>query len=190
MKNLVVRNADGSEAQRLHCTNRVTRPFHKDDGLDYGVSVVDIDADGLPDIISMSERTFDGDTYNCFRADGSGGFYLDETLSAIRGIHFGDNGEVSSLTRVRTDLPSSPNEPKKYIFAVTITYLAPDTGKNGRYTVVREEALTYYSETEIYCYAVSEPDESGDMETTSEKWILPDKLAEAGLDGFGKEYGY
>ena len=190
VKNLVVRNADGSEAQRLHCTNRVTRPFHKDDGLDYGVSVVDIDADGLPDIISMSERTFDGDTYNCFRADGSGGFYLDETLSAIRGIHFGDNGEVSSLTRVRTDLPSSPNEPKKYIFAVTITYLAPDTGKNGRYTVVREEALTYYSETEIYCYAVSEPDESGDMETTSEKWILPDKLAEAGLDGFGKEYGY
>ena len=71
VKNLVVRNADGSEAQRLHCTNRVTRPFHKDDGLDYGVSVVDIDADGLPDIISMSERTFDGDTYNCFRADGN-----------------------------------------------------------------------------------------------------------------------
>ena len=107
-------------------------------------------------------------------------------LSALRGVRFDrEAGEAYVTTRTHTELPTVPNAPSRYTDEIKVTYYAPNAEKNGRFEVVREETLTYYSETEIYCFAVSYPDDNGEMQIEDEKWILPDKLARAGLENFG-----
>lgn len=188
VRTVLIRAADGSESARLTCRQKTSEPYRPDDGENYGFTVADFDFDGIPDIRITTARSTSGNTCDFFRADGKGGFYRDSVLSSLSGVRFDAEGcEAYVVSRAHTDLPSVPNAPPRYTDEVKIVYYAPDTSKGGKFRAVREEKLTYYSETEIYCYTVSYPDGMGEMQAEDEKWILPDKLARAGLENFGNE---
>ena len=186
VRTVIVTDAAGDEVCRLSCNVRISEPFTPDDGENYGFSVCDLDFDGVKDIRVMTERSTEGNVYACYRASADGGFYLDTVLSALRGPRWNyETGEAAVCVHEHTDFPSNPDEPPKYTDTVRVTYYAPDAEKGGKFTLVREETLTYYSETEIYCFAVSVPDEDGELAITDEKWVLPDKLDREGLSDFG-----
>ena len=186
VRTVIIRAADGSEEQRFTCKNKTTEPYAEGDGENYGFAVGDVDFDGISDLIVTTSRSTEGNICDYFRADGNGGFYRDSVLSVLRGVRFDrEAGEAYVTTRTHTELPTVPNAPSRYTDEIKVTYYAPNAEKNGRFEVVREETLTYYSETEIYCFAVYYPDDNGEMQIEDEKWILPDKLARAGLENFG-----
>lgn len=176
VRRLVVLAADGSELARIDHKCKTNEPYSPDDGEDYGFSIADLDFDGIPDLRVVSERHSDGDVYSCYISDGKGGFELDSVLSSLRGARWdAENETVSTVTHTYTELASYPNAPPLYIDETrTVFYGRSESG--GKLEVIREETLTYYSETEIYCHAIYEPNEDGELEVTDEHWILPDKL--------------
>lgn len=186
VRTVVVTDAEGKQLCRLQIKSAISEPFTPDDGENYGFSAEDLDFDGIPDIRVMTVRSTAGNTYDCFRAADDGSFYLDPVLSGLRGARWDhETKEVAVCVRTHTDLPTEPNEPPRYIDSVSVTYYAAADG--GRFLQVREEALTYYSESEIYCFSVSLPDaeEEDGWAVTEERWILPDKLEREGLTDFG-----
>ncbi len=186
VRTVVVTDAEGEQICRLQVSGAISEPFTPDDGENYGFSVEDIDFDGIPDIRVMTVRSTAGNTYDCFRAAADGSFYRDEELSALRGARWNhETKEVAVCVRSHTDLPTEPDEPPRYIDSVSVTYYA--AAEDGKFLQVREEALTYYSESEIYCFSVSLPDaeEEDGRTVTEERWILPDKLEREGLTDFG-----
>lgn len=53
---------------------------------------------------------------------------------------------------------------------------------DGKYTLFREYSLTYYSESDIYCYSKYDYDtESGELVCTDESWLSPEKATEIEL---------
>lgn len=187
VRTVVITDAEGGQVCRLQVKSAIGEPFTPDDGENYGFSVGDIDFDGVPDIRVMTERSTSGNIYDCFRAAADGSFYRDEELSALRGARWNyETKEVAVSARTHTDLPTEPDEPPRYIDSVTVTYYAAADG--GKFLPVREEALTYYSESEIYCFSVSLPDaeEEDGWAVAEERWILPDKLEREGLTDFGR----
>ena len=188
VRTVQILDADGNEVARLSCRNKTTEPYRPDDGENYGFYVGDFDFDGIPDICVTTSRSTSGNICDFFRADGNGGFYRDSVLSALRGVRFDAEKKEAYVTqRTHTELVSVPNAPPRYTDEVKITYYATNEAKKNRFGIVREEKLTYYSDTEIYCFAVSYPDDMGEMQVEEEKWILPEKLAHAGLENFGNE---
>ncbi len=176
VRKLVVLAADGSELCRIDHKCKTNEPYSPDDGEDYGFSIADLDFDGIPDLRVVSERNSDGDVYACYISDGAGDFKLDAALSSLRGACWdAENETVSVTTRTHTELVSYPNAPPIYTDETRKVFYGRDED-GGKLEVIREETLTYYSETEIYCYAIYEPNEDGELEVTDEHWILPDKL--------------
>lgn len=184
-RTLLILNADGEENCRLTCKNNTTEPYTPDDGENYGVRVLDFNGDGKLDIVVTTSRSSSGSVCDFFLAEDDGTFTRDTALSALHGVRIGDGGEVYTVVRTRTVLSAVINAPEDYTDETKITYYAPNNDKGGRYFAVREETLTYFSETEIYLYAVSYPDEFDEMQPDTEQWILPDKLERAGLANFG-----
>lgn len=185
-RTLLILDTDGEVCERLTCKNDTTEPYTPTDGENYGVRVLDINGDGRLDIIVTTSRSTAGSICDFFIARDGGGFTRDKTLSTLQGVQIGEGGEVYIIRRTHTVLSAATNAPDDYTEETKITYYAPNSDKGGRYYPVREEALTYFSETEIYLYAVSYPDEFDEMQPETERWIRPDKLERAGLADFGR----
>ena len=47
--------------------------------------------------------------------------------------------------------------------------------QNGTLTAVHRKELTYYEESDIYCYAIFDLNEYGEWETTRESWVTDDR---------------
>lgn len=185
-RTILILNASGGEEHRLNCKNNTTEPYTPNDGENYGVRAIDINGDGKLDIAVTTSRSTSGSICDFFTANEDGSFTRDVTLSALRGVRIGDGGEVYTVESTHTVIAAMANTPEYYTDETKITYYAPNSDKGGRYFAVREESLTYFSETEIYLYAVSYPDEFDEMQPETEQWILPSKLERAGLTDFGK----
>ncbi len=168
---------DGAVIASVDPEYRVNEPWLGEDKEDYGFSVCDLNADGLDDFVIKTVRTAGAEKY-IFFINKDGDFKLEKALSGAVAPTFGD-GTVRVKTFERYDQPTYANEPAIYELRQEETFYG--WSEHGRLEIRQVIRYSYFSETDIYRYSVFKPNEEGDLEAESEKWIYPDKLGEYGL---------
>lgn len=174
----VIDRERGAEIASIETEYRVNEPWLSDDKENYGFTLRDIDGDGDEDFTVLKNRT-PGEEKYLFYMNKDGEFKLESKLSGVTAPIFGE-GTVSYKVESRIDEPTYANEPPMYELRVD-EYIYGWT-EHGRLEVRAMNRFSYFSETDIYCYAVYLPDEEGELEVDSQKWIYPEKLADYGLE--------
>ncbi len=167
-----------AELSRIDTDYRVNEPWLSEDKENYGFALRDLDGDGDEDFTVKTVRTEGAEKYRFYINAGDGTFKLESKLSGVVAPVFGE-GTVSFKTRDRVDQPTYANEPP--VYELREDEYVYGWSEHGRLEVRMMNRYSYFSETDIYCYAVYLPNEDGDLEADSQKWIYPDKLGEHGL---------
>ncbi len=175
----VLDRESGEEITSIDPEYRVNEPWLSDDKENYGFAIRDLDGDGDEDLTIKKNRTVGEEKYLFYMNKGGGEFKLESKLSGVSAPVFGE-GTVIYKLRDRIDEPTYANEPPVYELRED-EYIYGWT-EHGRLEVRAMNRYSYFSETDIYCYAVYLPNEEGELEVDSQKWIYPEKLADYGLE--------
>ena len=168
----------GEQKGKVDLSYRVNEPWLSEDKENYGFTIRDLDGDGDEDFTVKKVRTVGAEKYLFYMNKGDGNYKLEETLSGVVAPIFGE-GTVRYITHERIDQPTYPNEPP--VYELRENEYIYGWSKHGRLTAVGLNRLSYFSETDIYRYAIYLPNEDGDLEPVTERWIYPDKLTEEGF---------
>lgn len=174
-----VLDSEGGEVSSVEPSYRVNEPWLSQDKEDYGFAVCDLNGDGLEDFTVKTVRTEGAEKYLFYLNKGDGNFKLEKDLSGVVAPMFGD-GTISFRTRDRIEQPTYTNEPP--VYELRENEYVYGWSEHGRLQVQRLNRYSYFSETDIYCYAIYLPNEDGELEVDSQKWIYPEKLSEYGLE--------
>ena len=140
----------------------------------------DLNGDGHLDMLVPHSKDADSQTrYAALIWDNSiEMFYKAEALSDIANIKTDpQNGTLkSSLSTYTVVIPEQPNAPEIYEERRSLTeYRIIDS----EYIPFREVALTYYSDTNMYCYSTYDyNEETKELTYTDEQWLTPKKAEE------------
>ena len=177
---------DGSKTADLIFSARRQGPyFSADDGLDYGLTVADVDLDGNVDLVAQTSRTESAEKFIFYFGKGGGEFEKNEFLSSKKSPTFNDGtGQIS----FREDEILLYFEETEYNPAVyTEKHITYRYGRvDGKIALTGADGVIFYSDQDIYCIASYLPDaddESG-MTAVSEKWVYPEKIESYGIEPF------
>lgn len=170
---------NGETVGEVDTEYRVNEPWLGEDRQNYGFELVDLNGDGREDFVIKTVRTSGAEKYLFYINEGDASFKLEKKLSGAVAPVFGD-GTVCVKTSSRIDEPTYNNEPSMYELRVDETVYG--WTENGRLEVKCVNRFSYFSETDIYRYTVYLPNEEGELESDSDKWIHPDKLGEYGFE--------
>ena len=156
----------------------------------YGLLFTDLNFDRTPDIMLTVANTKSGKQSAVYLWDEAAGEYVyPKLLSSLHGVGMiASLGVITAQEYEYTVDPAVGETPEFYTERQSyLLYRWID----GKLTEVYRKDLTYYEESDIYCYAVYERAESGEMDTVRESWINAEKMdpAEYPLDADGYE-GY
>ncbi len=149
------------------------------EGNNYGFNFIDANFDGYDDICLEVKTDDDGTKYsfwiwNPIRKNFSTDRILNSLLSPV--FDYGE-GTVTAPYRSRIIEPVAGPDPEAYIDDEgVVTY----EWRQGVLVAVRRECITYYSESDIYCVAVWEINEGGELEAIRERWLRPEQYERAG----------
>lgn len=169
----------GEAVSTVDTEYRVNEPWLGEDKQNYGFELVDLNSDGHEDFVIKTVRTAGAERYLFYINEGAGSFKLEKSLSGAVAPIFED-GTVRVKTFKRIDELTYNNEPAMYELREDETVYG--WTENGRLEVRCVNRFSYFSETDIYRYTVYLPNEDGELEADSDKWIYPDKLAEYGFE--------
>ena len=143
-------------------------------GESYGFFVSDLNFDGHLDMFLLTGITGTIQHYACYLWSPEQDTYLfDATLSALGGMEIdNENQWLTARDYTLTIDPATDDTPEFEIRKDTFSIYRR---QNGILTEVHRKELTYYEESDIYCYAVFEPDEQGEWESIRESWITADR---------------
>lgn len=171
-------DASGEEKGSVSLSYRVNEPWLSEDKENYGFALCDLDGDGDEDFTVKTVRTQGSEKYRFYINKGNGEYKLEEKLSGVVAPVFGD-GTVRYKTRDRIDTPTAPNEPP--VYELRENEYIYGWSEYGRLEVRGLNRLSYFSETDVYRYALYLPNEDGELEASEERWIYPDMLEDAGF---------
>lgn len=169
----------GEAVGEVDAEYRVNEPWLGEDKHNYGFEPVDLNGDGREDFVIKTVRTEGAERYLFYVNEGDGEFRLEKKLSGAVAPVFGD-GTVRVKTFERFDEPTYNNEPAMYELREDETVYG--WTEHGRLEVKCVNRFSYFSETDIYRYTVYLPNEDGELEADTDKWIYPDKLGEYGFE--------
>ncbi len=141
----------------------------------FGLTVTDLNFDGLPDLVIAIRAEEECIYSRCFLRDGDD-------------VSFTENKALAALANVKADANLQA------VFGYTTTREEKDGAKTlhdrttkyvwheGELVPEMYAAVTYYSETDMYCYSVALYDPAAeDYGSPSEKWMTPEQYAAADL---------
>ncbi len=176
---------DGSPVAMIRVGKRFSdEPYSDSDGLNYGMTVDDVDLDGYDDIVVQIGRSPGAELYRFFF--GNGLTYTAGTLfDGFKGAVFGrGDGLIGRTYETTLWYIRSETNPDVYERVRTTEWWT--RGRDGGFAPVSGETLTYYSDQDIYCHALCVYDaETGELVPEQERWLTADGLAAAGLEPFG-----
>lgn len=179
LSRISVIGADGAEVASVEPEYRVNEPWLSENKENYGFEIRDLDGDGDEDFTIKTVRTAGNEKYLFYMNKGNGEFKLESDLSGVIAPVFGE-GTVSFKKSSRIDQPTYSNEPPMY--ELREDEYVYGWSERGRLEVKSLNRFSYFSETDIYCYAVYLPNEDGELEADSQKWIYPEKIADYGFE--------
>ena len=142
---------------------------------DYGFVLTDLNFDRKPDMRLAVAKKKAGMQYATYLWDEEQGEYVyHEALSALS-----DTGMIASLGVItareyhyKVD-PATDDTPELYIEKHSFVIYA---WRDGVLTAIHRKELTYYEESDIYCYAILDLNDRGEWDTTRESWITADRF--------------
>ena len=152
-------------------------------GGNYGLQVLDLNFDGYVDVMIADEFEKECLFYQCWLWNlTKGTFEKSEDLSGLANIKVDHN--TKSIFAYTTKTTSTPAPSPEYS---DLTVIRDTTTKyiweNGVFHPTVAASITYYSETDMYEYAVYYYNaETGKMEEDQNKWMTPAEYREADLD--------
>ena len=159
-------------------------------GENYGFRLTDLNFDRKPDMQLLIAREEAGEIYATYLWDEESGKYVyNATLSGLQ-----DPGMIASLEVLTarelsvTIDPATDDTPE---FEICREAFVIYRWEGGKLIPVHRKELTYYEESDIYCYLIEERNEAGEWETVRESWITDDRYSpeKCPLDATGFE-GY
>lgn len=168
----------GEQVAEVELSYRVNEPWLAEDKENYGFALCDLDGDGDEDFTVKKNRTAGAEKYLFYLNKGNGEFKLQEKLSGVEAPVFGE-GTVRYKTTSRVDTPTSPDEPP--VYELREDEHVYGWSEHGRLEIRELRRLSYFSETDVYRYAIFLPGEDGELEASEERWINPEKLADEGF---------
>ncbi len=158
-------------------------PYSDGDGLNYGLTVTDVDLDGYDDVVIQTCRESGNETYRFFFGDGkkyTAGTKFDSFAGAVFGL--GD-GLVGYTYEKTVWYVRSESNPDVYEHSRTTEWWTRTA--EGQIIPSRGESLVYYSDQDIYCLALLTYDpETKQLVPDSERWLSSEELAGLGLTPF------
>lgn len=143
-------------------------------GESYGFFVSDLNFDGHLDmflLISISETV---QHYACYLWSPEQDTYLyDASLSALGGLEI--DSERQWLTARDYTLTIDPATDDTPEFDIRKDTFSIYRWQNGTLGEVHRKELTYYEESDIYCYTVWEMDTQGEWELLRESWVAAER---------------
>ena len=158
-------------------------PYSDSDGLNYGMTVADLNLDGYDDVAIQVSRTAGKESYRFFFGDGkkyTGGTLFD----TFSGVSFGrGDGLIGRTEETVSWYVRSSTNPDVYEHSVMTEWWT--RSPEGEAVPVSGESLTFYSAEDIYCFARYEYDaDTKQFEPYSERWLTAEELPGLGLKPF------
>lgn len=141
----------------------------------YGFRLTDLNFDRKTDMQLLIAREDAGDVFATYLWDENNGQYVYHSkLSTLQ-----DMGMIASLgvitareCRIEID-PATDDTPE---FEIRTEAFVIYRWHGNDLTPVYRKELTYYEESDIYCYLITELNEQGEWDTVRESWITADRF--------------
>lgn len=144
-------------------------------GESFGLTLCDLDFDGDTDIRYLTGVTENALHYSCYLWDGET-FVLHRELSKLDNLEADDHArELSSFETVLTVDPATTDTPA---FDILLKRMTRYRWEDGNPVAFHRVELTFYEESDIYCYAIYDLNENGEWDTTRESWITAERFVE------------
>lgn len=144
-------------------------------GENYGFRLTDLNFDRKGDMQLLILREDGGDIYATYLWDEEKGEHVySNALSSLR-----DMGMIASLEAITArefEITIDPATDDTPDFEIRREAFVIYRWENGNLTPVHRKELTYYEESDIYCYLIQERNEQGEWDTVRESWITADRF--------------
>lgn len=159
-------------------------------GANYGFNLIDLNFDGMADMQLTVAQGEAGPIYASYLWDAETEKYVYHTkLSTLQGVEaIASLGILTSREHILTIDPATDDTPEFEIR--TDAYIIYEW-QNGKLVDVYRKKLTYYEESDIYCYLIEQRNATGEWDTVRESWIADERFdaSKCPLDATGYE-GY
>ncbi|MBQ8432144.1 MAG: hypothetical protein IJX28_04595 [Clostridia bacterium] len=173
-KQLVIKQGD---ALLWTTTVRVDRKVGSLRGT-YGLQVLDLNFDGHLDVMIVDGVAGDCRSYLCWLKDPESGDYV--ASKALTGLC---NIQTDEKLKAVFAFTHSFQQDKEYADVQAATITTDTTTKylwteDGALVPETRASITFYSETNLYCYSVSYYNEAEkDFDDSNDKWLTPEEYA-------------
>ncbi|MBO5203871.1 MAG: hypothetical protein J6B72_04585 [Clostridia bacterium] len=146
------------------------------------VEVCDINGDGARDLLLLTSVDADGDAHRALALSGNDGYTLAEGVDAVNfrmeeGILVAEERLSEVITEDKKD-DTAPYEESSIKYEYQY--------REGSVIIARKTVITYYSDSDIYCFGLWEHnDKYGELTALSEDWLSVEEYGEikAQIDG-------
>ena len=147
----------------------------KESGEHYGFRLIDLNFDQKNDMQLLIAREDNGDIYATYLWDEESGKYVYSTaLSALSGLDTIDS--LEAITAREFEITIDPATDDTPDFEIRREAFVIYLWQNGKPVAVHRKELTYYEESDIYCYLIQERNEQGEWDVVRESWITADRF--------------
>ncbi len=145
----------------------------------YGFEVLDLNFDGHPDLMIVTSVAGDCQAYQCWLKDPESGSYVkSEALSGLCNI------QTDEKLQAVFAFSHTFRQDKEYADVQAATVTTDTTTKylwtaDGVLVPETRASITFYSETNLYCYSVSYyNDAEKEFDDSNDKWLTPEEYRE------------
>lgn len=141
----------------------------------YGFYLTDFNFDRMPDMQLKVGYNGTAVQYACYLWDEESDAYVyHDRLSSLQNTGMIATEEIITATEYEYTVdPATADTPEMYIEKnAFVLYRWVD----GELTEIHRKELTYYEESDIYCYTILDLNENGEWDTTRESWINAEKF--------------
>ncbi|MBQ9132079.1 MAG: hypothetical protein IJX62_06385 [Clostridia bacterium] len=171
-----------TQGEKVLLSEKLTRSKNLGDPAeDFGLQVLDLNFDGALDVMLPTGKDGDCVSYSCFLKNATGdGYTYSAELSALCNLRTDEDLLAVfgfSHTFLREEYPDSPD------YTVSTDTTTKYVWREGKLQPQIRVSLSYYSQTDLYCYSVSYYDTvAEEFNDPDDRWLTPEEYRDVDFE--------